>query len=62
MIFTRTKENEVHSTQAISTKILRVSMSGKTADAFLHEVFLAHNDNLWSDAVAILLSVLKCSE
>lgn len=39
MIFTRTEENEVHSIQAISAKIARVSMPDKTIDAFLHKAF-----------------------
>lgn len=39
MIFTRSKENEFHSTQVISTKIPAVSTSDKTVDAFLQEAF-----------------------
>lgn len=39
MTFTRSKENEVHSTQAISTKIPTVSTSDKTVDAFGHDAF-----------------------
>lgn len=39
MIFTRGKENEVQSTQAISTKIPAASTSDKALDAFLHEAF-----------------------
>lgn len=39
MIFTRSKENKVHSTQAIITKIPTTSTSDKALDAFLHEAF-----------------------